>query len=103
MSAPPRTLTELFFDAVHTYGAHPAAFRHKVAGAWRDVSHQEAATRVQALSLGVRELGLAAGETVAILAETRLERALTYYACLGARTTAVPIYRAPPADTGEHN
>ena len=58
MSAPPRTLTELFFDAVHTYGAHPAAFRHKVDGAWRDVSHQEAATRVQALSLGVRELGL---------------------------------------------
>ena len=49
MSAPPRTLTELFFDAVHTYGAHPAAFRHKVADAWRDVSHQEAAARVQAL------------------------------------------------------
>ena len=57
MSAPPRTLTELFFDAVQAYGAHPAAFRHKADGAWRDVSHQEAAARVQALSLGLRELG----------------------------------------------
>ena len=87
MSAPPRTLTELFFDAVHTYGAHPAAFRHKVDGAWRDVSHQEAAARVRELSLGLRELGLATGEKVAILAETRVEWALTDYACLCARTT----------------
>src|SRR6266704_2856025 len=102
MSAPPRTLTELFFDAVRTYGAHPAAFRHKVAGAWRDVSHQEVAARVQGLSLGLRELGLAAGEKVAILAETRLEWALTDYACLCARTTDVPIYPTLPANQVEY-
>src|SRR5207244_1095916 len=102
MSAPPRTLTELFFDAVHTYGAHPVAFRHKVDGAWRDVSHRQAARRVRALSLGVRELGLAAGETVAILAETRLEWALTDYACLCARTTDVPIYPTLPANQVEY-
>ncbi len=97
-----RTLTELFFEAVQTYGAHPAAFRHKVDGAWRDVSHQEAAARVQALSLGLRELGLAAGEKVAILAETRLEWALTDYACLCARTTDVPIYPTLPANQVEY-
>ena len=102
MSAPPRTLTELFFDAVHTYGAHPAAFRHKVNGAWRDVSRQAAAARVQGLSLGLRELGLAAGEKVAILAETRLEWALTDYACLCARTTDVPIYPTLPANQVEY-
>ncbi len=102
MSAPPRTLTELFFDAVRTYGAHPAAFRHKVAGAWRDVSHQEVAARVQGLSLGLREVGLAAGEKVAILAETRLEWALTDYACLCARTTDVPIYPTLPANQVEY-
>ena len=97
-----RTLTELFFDAVHTYGAHPAAFRHKVDGAWRDVSHQEAAARVQGLSLGLRELGLAAGDRVAILAETRLEWTLTDYACLCARTTDVPIYPTLPANQVEY-
>ncbi len=77
MSAAPHTLTALFFDAVQTYGARAAAFRYKADGVWRDVTHQEAAARVQALSLGLRELGLVAGEKVAILAETRLEWALT--------------------------
>jgi len=102
MSASPRTLTELFFDAVRTYAAHTAAFRYKAEGAWRDVTHQEAAARVQALSLGLRELGLAAGEKVAILAETRLEWALIDYACLCARTTDVPIYPTLPANQVEY-
>jgi long-chain acyl-CoA synthetase len=102
MSASPRTLTELFFDAVQTFGAHAAAFRYKADGAWRDVTHQEAAARVQALSLGLRELGLVAGDKVAILAETRLEWALTDYACLCARTTDVPIYPTLPANQVEY-
>ena len=42
MSASPRTLTELFFDAVQTYGAHPGAFRHKADGAWRNVTWRSA-------------------------------------------------------------
>src|SRR2546428_13920004 len=98
MSASPRTLTELFFDAVDRYAGHAAAFRYKAEGAWRDVTHKEAAARVQALSLGLRELGLGAGEKVAILAETRLQGALTDYSCLCARATDVPIYPTPPAN-----
>src|SRR6266705_3596200 len=74
----------------------------KADGVWRDVTHSEAAARVQALSLGLRELGLAAGEKVAILAETRLEWALTDYACLCARTTDVPIYPTLPANQLEY-
>ncbi|HKW42051.1 MAG TPA: long-chain fatty acid--CoA ligase [Gemmatimonadales bacterium] len=97
-----RTLTELLFDAVDRYGGHPAAFRHKVDGAWRDVTHRAAATRVQALSLGLRELGLAAGDKVSILAETRLEWALADYACLCARATDVPIYPTLPAAQVEY-
>jgi len=56
---------------------------------------------VQALSRGLRELGLVAGEKVAILAETRLEWALTDYACLCART---PTCRSidPPANQVEY-
>ncbi|HVH69392.1 MAG TPA: long-chain fatty acid--CoA ligase [Gemmatimonadales bacterium] len=97
-----RTLTELFFDALERYGNHPAAFRHKVDGAWRDVTHQEAAARVQALSLGLRELGLTRGEKVSILAETRLEWTLADYACLCAGTTDVPIYPTLPAGQVEY-
>ena len=102
MSESPATLTELFFDAVGRYARHPAAFRHKADGAWRDVPHQEAAARVQALSLGLRELGLRAGERVSILAETRLEWALADYACLCAHATDVPIYPSLPAGQVEY-
>ena len=98
----PRTLPELFFDAVEQYGAHPAAFRYKAGGAWRSVTHREAAERVQALSLGLRELGIGQGERVAILAETRLEWALADYACLCARATDVPIYPTLPANQVEY-
>ena len=102
MSASPRTLTELFFDAVQHYGNHPAAFRYKADGVWHDVTHQEAAARVQALSMGLRELGIAPGEKVSILAETRLEWALADYACLCARATDVPLYPSLPAGQLEY-
>lgn len=102
MSGSPRTLTELFFDAAEQYADHPAAFRYKADGVWRSVTHRDAAARVQALSLGLRELGLGAGDRVAILAETSLEWALTDYACLCARTTDVPIYPTLPANQVEY-
>ena len=101
-SPSPRTLNELFFDAVERYGTHDAAFRYKADGAWRAVPHREAAARVQALSLGLRDLGLQPGDRVAILAETRLEWALTDYACLCARATDVPIYPTLPANQVEY-
>jgi long-chain acyl-CoA synthetase len=97
-----RTLTELFFDAVDRYADHPAAFRYKADGAWRGITHKEAAARVQALAIGLRELGLRAGDKVAILAETRLEWALTDYACLCTRTPSVPIYPTLPANQVEY-
>ncbi|HYK81677.1 MAG TPA: long-chain fatty acid--CoA ligase [Gemmatimonadales bacterium] len=96
------TLTELLFTAVERYASHPAAFRHKVDGAWQAVSHREALERVRAISLGLRELGLTAGDRAAILAETRLEWALTDYACLCARIVDVPIYPTLPAHQVEY-
>lgn len=87
------TLTELFFTAVDRYaGKRPAALRAKLAGTWRSITHQELADRVVAVSLGLRELGIAAGDRVSILAETRPEWAVADYACLCARAADVPIY-----------
>jgi long-chain acyl-CoA synthetase len=101
-TASPRTLNELFFDAVERYGAHAAAFRYKADGAWRAVTHRDAAARVQALAMGLQELGLKAGDKVSILAETRLEWTLVDYACLCARATDVPIYPTLPANQIEY-
>ena len=86
------TLTQLFFTAVDRHAGLPAAFRSKVGGAWVAVSHRAAAERVQAISLGLRELGVRPGDRVALISENRPEWALTDYACLVARAADVPIY-----------
>src|SRR5438552_11611419 len=96
------TLTRRFFDAVEQHASHPAAFRYKTGGIWTPVPHREAAERVQAIALGLRELGIKEGDRVAILAETRLEWALVDYACLCARATDVPIYPTLPANQVEY-
>ncbi|HYT72180.1 MAG TPA: long-chain fatty acid--CoA ligase [Gemmatimonadales bacterium] len=98
----PTTLTGLFFDAVERYGDHAAAFRYKAGGVWKPVRHREAEERVRAISLGLQELGIGAGDRVSILAETRLEWALADYACLCARVADVPIYPTLPANQVEY-
>ena len=88
------TLTQLFFTTIDRHAGLPAAFRSKVGGggAWVSITHREALDRVQAISLGLRELGIQPGDKVAIISENRPEWALTDYACLCARATDVPIY-----------
>src|SRR3989442_13626078 len=96
------TLTRLFFDPGGQHGSQPAAFRYKAGGVWTPVPHREAAERVRAIALGLRELGIKEGDRVAILAETRLEWALVDYACLCARAADVPIYPTLPANQVEY-
>ncbi len=86
------TLNQLFFTAVDRHADLAAAFRSKVAGAWVPITHREAAERVQAISLGLRELGVRPGDRVGLVSENRPEWALTDYACLAARAADVPIY-----------
>ena len=86
------TLNQLFFTTVERHADLPFAFRSKVAGMWVPIRHREASQRVQAISLGLRELGVQPGDRVAIVSENRPEWALTDYACLAARAADVPIY-----------
>ena len=97
MAEPPRTLTALFFDAIDRHGGQPVAMRAKRDGRWIDITHRELADRVQHLSLGLRALGVAPGDRVAILSENRPEWAIADYACLTAGCTDVPIYPTLPA------
>ncbi|HEY7194753.1 MAG TPA: long-chain fatty acid--CoA ligase [Gemmatimonadales bacterium] len=96
------TLTQLFFTTVDRHAGLPAAFRSKVGGAWVSITHREALDRVQAISLGLRELGIQPGDKVAIISENRPEWALTDYACLCARATDVPIYPTLTAKQTEY-
>jgi long-chain acyl-CoA synthetase len=76
--------------------------RIKRAGRWTELSYAELAERVQAASLGFRELGIGAGDRVAILSENRPEWAITDYACLAARCADVPVYPTLPAKQVEY-
>jgi long-chain acyl-CoA synthetase len=71
-------------------------------GRWTGLSYDDLAERVRAASLGLRELGVADGERVAILSENRPEWAIADYACLAARCTDVPIYPTLPARQAEY-
>ena len=86
------TLNQLFFTTADRHGNLPAAFRSKVNGVWVPVTHKQAAERVQAISVGLRELGIRPGDKVGLISENRPEWALADYACLTARATDVPIY-----------
>jgi len=96
------TLTQLFFTTVDRHAGLAAAFRSKVGGAWVSITHREALERVQAISLGLRELGIRPGDKVAIISENRPEWALSDYACLCARATDVPIYPTLTAKQTEY-
>ncbi|MEX2157335.1 MAG: long-chain fatty acid--CoA ligase [Gemmatimonadales bacterium] len=96
------TLTQLFFATVDRHAGLPAAFRSKVGGAWVPVTHRQAAEHVQAICLGLRELGIKPGDKVGMVSENRPEWALTDYACLAARTTDVPIYPTLTAKQTEY-
>ena len=76
--------------------------RSKREGRWTELSYGELADRVQDLSVGLIELGVAPGDRVALLSENRPEWAITDFACLAARYTDVPIYPTLPPKQAEY-
>ena len=85
------TLVELYREA---FGAHPKpdAFRHKVDGAWKNVSSAEARDTLERVAAGLAARGVRPGDRVAILSENRLEWALADLAILTLGAATVPIY-----------
>jgi long-chain acyl-CoA synthetase len=97
------TLTELLFGALDRLDSRPVAMRAKQGGAWIELSYRDLGDRIQDLSIGLLDLGLAAGDRVAILSENRPEWAIADYACLAACCADVPIYPTLPARQVEKN
>ena len=93
----PKTLTQLFVEAVEEHD-QPNALQTKVGGVYQPISHRTIADRVRHVAFGLRALGVAPGNRVAILSENRPEWAIADYACLMAGMTDVPIYTTLPAE-----
>jgi long-chain acyl-CoA synthetase len=86
-----RTLCDIFYYSVDTF-KKAEHLRYKKDGAWRGISSEEFRRAVEELSLGLRELGIGAGDRVSILAENRPEWAYADLAVLCAGAIDAPIY-----------
>ena len=91
------TIPRQFLASVETYH-RPDAFRHKVGGRYRDISHGEVYARVSALACALRSLGIAKRDRVAILSENRIEWAIADLAILSCGAADVPLYATLPAN-----
>jgi long-chain acyl-CoA synthetase len=83
-------LGRMVLDATERYDG--PAIRFPRDGAWREWSFSELGAAVRELARGVAALGLAPGDRVALLGETRPEWTLADCALLAAGCVVVPVY-----------
>ncbi|HEX6228794.1 MAG TPA: long-chain fatty acid--CoA ligase [Solirubrobacterales bacterium] len=86
------TLADLLPRAAQLYGSAPA-IRYKEGGDWVSRSFEEVRDTVRELALGLAEIGVAKGDKVAILANTRPEWTYFDFAALSLGAVIVPIYQ----------
>src|SRR3954453_6006429 len=86
-----RTIADMATVAGERY-ADKTAIRHRSGDDWAEKSFAEVGELVNDLAAGFIELGVGAGERVAILANTRPEWVATSFAVSTAGAVVVPIY-----------
>ena len=85
------TLTELFLKSLERH-PKPNTFLFKSGGRYQGLSSQAVLRQAAALGSAFARRGIEPGDRVALLAENRVEWALTDYAVLGIGGVLVPIY-----------
>jgi long-chain acyl-CoA synthetase len=86
-----KTIADLMVRAAEQF-ADRVAVRHKVDGDWRDVTFAEVGALVREIGLGLIDLGIAPGERVSLLCNTRPEWTYCDFALTSAGAVVVPIY-----------
>jgi long-chain acyl-CoA synthetase len=89
---PSATVADLLPRAVEAYGSAPAVM-YKEGERWLTRSFDEVGVTVRGLALGLIDLGVAKGDKVSILANTRPEWTYFDFAALSVGATVVPIYQ----------
>src|SRR5436853_4011489 len=86
------TMASLAAVAAQKYAGQPA-LRHKVGDEWVDVDYAELGASVSEVARGLIELGIARGDRVSILANTRPEWTYANLGILAAGGASVSIYQ----------
>lgn len=76
----------------------PDALAFKVDDIWKYLSGTEVIEKIKRIALGLSELGVKAGDRIAIISENRPEWSLTDLAILSLRAVNVPIYTTQAVD-----
>ena len=92
------TIADLLGKAAEQY-ADRVALRHKVDGAWQDVTYAEVGETVSEIGRGLIDLGIAPGERVSLLCNTRPEWTYADFAISSTGAVVVPVY--PTNSPGE--
>jgi long-chain acyl-CoA synthetase len=85
------TLPRLCLDSIQK-NAKRDALNHKIGDQWINISGEEFIRRVRHIALGLAELGIKAGDRVALLSENRPDWSITDLAILSLGAVNVPIY-----------
>ena len=85
------TIADIVGLAAERYGERPAA-RFKRDGEWSDVSYAQLGETVSEIARGLIDLGLAAGDRVALLCTTRVEWTYADFGITSAGGVVVPVY-----------
>jgi long-chain acyl-CoA synthetase len=93
----PQTLPHYCFESFRRNDkADALSFKHE--GTWQQIAGTAAIDRIRRIALGLKSLGLKAGDRVAIISENRPEWSLTDLALLCLRVVNVPIYTTQAVD-----
>ncbi|MGZ5433407.1 MAG: AMP-binding protein, partial [Thermoanaerobaculia bacterium] len=86
----PKTLNDIYATTVSI--DRPAIMKYKSGDRWVDVSVPEFRDSVHGLAYALHDLGVKAGDRVAILSENRPEWTMSDFAILCASAVSVPVY-----------
>ena len=87
----PQTIPHFCFESWRRHNKTDA-LSHKVKDVWENFSGLAVIERIKRIALGLADLGVKAGDRVAIISENRPEWSLTDLAILSLRAVNVPIY-----------
>ncbi|MBI1908957.1 MAG: long-chain fatty acid--CoA ligase [Deltaproteobacteria bacterium] len=99
--SPPQTILDIFSESCDRF-AGKTCFQYKKNGSWQSMSWEEASRQVEAISLGLSQLGVRKGDTVALFSATRLEWTLCDLAILSLGGVTVPIYQSNTAEQAQY-
>jgi long-chain acyl-CoA synthetase len=91
--APDLTLPKLLLETARRYGEDKAAMREKEFGIWRPISWRRYLEEVRHLAMGLAELGLGAGDKVALIGHNRPELLWAEMAALALGGVVVWLYQ----------